>query len=118
MQEQLRRDLELIHPVNRKLQRAGDILVRFFGETDVAVADLREAEIAGLLLRRVVGTEHTAAQDSAASDAPDHGRPDPRHAFQKSASVDSIITSLLDNLLGHDMLLFSRIVARAHFTTI
>ena len=47
MQDEIWRSLQCVDLRDRFLQRADDIFIRVFVKTDVAVADLHEAEIAG-----------------------------------------------------------------------
>ena len=72
---------------DRFLQGADDILVRLFIETDMAVADLNEAEIARgdrSYRAEYFGSEHSAAH------RPKHPGAGPGHAFEEAAPIDAI----------------------------
>src|SRR5262249_27723506 len=90
--------------VNRDLQRRGDIRVRRLIKTDVAVADLDEAEIAAhRILLRTFG-EHARDWDPSAQ-GPNQAGSRPRHTLQKPAAVDSIIVEILQPLIDEVMFL-------------
>src|ERR1700739_2826666 len=73
---------------DRFLQRANDILVCVLIKTDMAVADLDETEIpAGARTYRAkyFGREHSAAQ------RPKYTGSRPCHAFEKPATINSVM---------------------------
>ena len=78
--------------IDGRLKRAGDIRVGWLGETDMAVADLHEVELAlrGLhFLAKSLGTDHAAAN------GPGHARSRPSHALEKSPAVNTVSTVVL-----------------------
>src|SRR5437762_1484312 len=102
VQEQIRPRRQGVDFVDRRLERAGDVFIRFFAKADVAVADLREGEIAAGFRVRGRLAERARRKDSAAADRPDHARADPGHAFEKSAAVDAVVILLV---MSHGYLL-------------
>src|SRR5450432_3079419 len=77
-----------VDPRDRLPQGADHIFVWVFGKTDVAVADLYEAEIAGGGFD-CIGAED-ARSGNTAVESPDQTGADPRHALEKSAAVDAV----------------------------
>src|SRR4029450_1042770 len=85
-------------------------------EADVRVADLHEAEAAGRVLRGLGRPDHAGGQH-AAGRGPDERRARPRHALEKSATIDPIHVGLRrwlcggasDPSLGHFTITVARI---------
>src|SRR6202011_6274832 len=87
---------------DRFLQCADDILVRVLVETDVAVADLHETEVLSSFGSN--GTEHFGGEHSTAH-RPKHPGPGPSHAFQKAATIDTIVFlfMVMKNVIRHNI---------------
>ncbi len=97
--QQFRPSRKRIDLVDGCLQRTDDVLVRFLGEADVAIADLNEREAPG---PGSVGacTEDPGRKD-ATTDRPYQARASPGHALQESAAIDSITVVFTVNLMRH-----------------
>src|ERR1039457_494415 len=81
--------------VHRCLERRGNIRIRGFVESNMAVADLNEIHFAFGAACGVL-TESLRAEHSAA-DRPDDSGAGPCHAFQESASIDAIVVVVVND---------------------
>src|SRR5882724_6976388 len=109
VQHELWRLAETIDLLDRRLERPCHIGIGGFVESHMAVADLHEAEFASHFARADFSQPAQAIrlQDSSFHHA-ERSCPSPRHAFQKTSSVDSIVVVIVQNLVfltfGHSFL--------------
>jgi len=89
-----------VDPVYGGFQSADHVLVRFLGETDVAVADLNEREIVFFGLAGIL-TEYAGGQDPSTY-GPSDACAYPGHALQKAAAVDAVVVMIVNNSSGHE----------------
>ncbi len=87
---------------HRFLKRRRDVLVRRLAEADVTIADLNEEEVRrGISLGRHAASERGRAEH-ASFQRPEHPGPSPRHAFEKSATVDPVVAMVVDDVVRHE----------------
>src|ERR1700757_3210393 len=78
--------------LQRSVQGCGHVGIGWLVESDVAVADLNEAEVR--LAGGVTGSGEHARHGNAAGKTPDEPRACPCHALQKSAPVDAVVAGV------------------------
>src|SRR5262249_51848816 len=91
--------LERVDLVDGRLEGPGDVLIRFLGEPDVAVADLDEREAPS---RRSFGpsTEGAGGEETSAH-RPDEPRAGPGHALQEPATIDAVALAVVVYVICH-----------------
>jgi hypothetical protein len=81
---------ELVDASYRVFERGSDVLIRFFVEADMTVADLDEAETAAHLHAPVCVLPEQSGGQNTTLHRPQNARACPRHALQKSTPVHTV----------------------------
>src|SRR5579871_6693991 len=84
--------------VDRHLQRSGDVRVGWLVKADVAVANLHKGEIA-VATTSMRGLGECPGRWNAAAHSPDQACACPRHAFQKSPTINAVVVEVLQFLI-------------------
>jgi hypothetical protein len=101
MKQECRRLRQSVDAIDGGLQCRSDVLVRIFAESNVAVADLDELQIA---FRRLFAGDRLTARD-AASQADQQTGTGPGHAVQEPAAVDAVVVvRRIGKKFAHDWL--------------
>ena len=87
--------------VDGGLERRGDIRVRWFIESDMAIADLDEIQFAPAAARHFLS--ECPRTKNAAANGPDDAGAGPCHAFQESAPVDAVVILIVNVVIVNDV---------------
>jgi hypothetical protein len=91
---------ERVHLRHRLLQRRRHVLVRFFVEPDVAVADLDEEDALALRVGEKGQPADGEGRWNSADHSPDSCRSGPCHTAQKAATIDAVVALIGGDVVG------------------